>query len=352
MKSALLALLCLGLAAPACAYRKPRNYRRKKKVEVSASSSTIVGLPPGRWAPGVRAALLKFATERGAGSPGYDASKPPLAALPFNDFAVEGDPGEELFTRIVRRGAFRFSEDFWKQVPIAYGRQRLRAAYEQFSALPEGVWERQPTYHQYFKGFVKSYQDMCVKVDVKDCRVYLARLLIGFPEADIAKYAEETVKEEREREPGLEDVPEAAGDARPAKIRHGLREIPEARALVEFLKANGVEVWFLEMDARQALNAAAAGWPVPPERQLAIRQGLFRERFDGKPFEPLPIRGGKVDALVEAAGRPADLVVGVSVGDVELLSYGTGVRVAVDRGDGKLLEAARKKGWLVQPGFF
>jgi hypothetical protein len=320
---------------------------------VETSTDTVKApptLPPMRWSPEVRAALLEFATQRGEGSPHYDPAKPPIAVLPFNDFAVKADPGELVFARLVREARFQFSEDFWKEVPLAYGRQPLRAAYEQFSTQPPGVWEHQPTYHQFRKGFIKSYQDMCVKLDVKDCRAYLARLTIGYKEEDFLKLAQETLDQERARPPWLEEIGSAEGDPAPAKLRRGYAEIPEARALIAFLSFKGIQVWFMDADHKQVLKAAAEGWGVPPERLLGIRQGRYRERFDGEPVEPIPLRGGEVDALVHETGRPADLVVGRGRVDRQLLEYGKGLRIVV-AGDAELEALAKKRGWLIQPAF-
>ncbi len=354
-KKIFLLILLIGLAVPARAYRKPKNYRRRKKTAAVAVSTETAkasddGLPPGRWAPEVRAALLEFATRRGEGSPNYDPAKPPLAVLPLAGFAFKGDPAELVFWRLVREAKFQFSDDFWKEVPLAYGRQPLRAAYEQFSTLPDSVWGQQPTYHQFVKGFVKSYQDMCVKLDVKDCRAYLARLMIGFKDEEALSLAEETLKQERERPLAVEEVPTADGDPAPARIGRGLREIPEARALAGFFAARGIELWFVEADVVQILEASAEGWPVPKERLLGIRQGRYRDRFDGEPLEPIPVRGGKVDAVVEALGRAPDLVIGRAVGDAELLGYGSGLRIVI-AGDPRLDALAKKKGWLLQPAF-
>lgn len=344
----------LLLAAPAHAYRKPRNPNRKKKrAAVETSTATVKvppSLPPMRWTPEVRAALLEFATQRGEGSPNYDAAKPPIAVLPFNDFAVKADPCELVFARLVREARFNFSEEFWKEIPLAYGRQRLRAAYEQFSTQPQDIWEQQPTYHQFCKGLIKSYQEMCVKLDVKDCRAYLARLTIGFKEDDFLKLAQETLDQERARPLSVEEIPDADGDPAPARIRRGYAEIPEARALVAFFLYRGIQVWFMDADAKQVLKAAAEGWGVPEERLLGIRQGRFRERFDGEPVEPIPVRGGEVDALIRETGRPADLVVGRNALDIQLLDYGKGVRIALS-GDPRLEAAAKKRGWLIQPAF-
>jgi hypothetical protein len=342
------------LSAPAEAYRRPKNPRKNKKAAAVAAASAKKpeeGLPPGRWVPEVRAALMKFVLEKGAGSPGYDAAKPPVAVLAFENASVEGDPAELVFQRLVRTADFKTSEDFWKQIPIAYGRQKLRAAYEQFSALPPAVWAKQPAYHQFRKAFTRSYQSMCERVEYKECRGYLARLMIGFGADEAFDYAKGAMDEERQREPGVELVGDSLEDDRGVPVGRGLRDVPEMRALAAFLEKNGVQVWLIGLASYQVLAAAAEGWEIPKERILGIKQGRFRERFDGKPEEPIPIRGGAVEAVARAVGRPPDLVVGAIAGHEQLMGYGEGLRIALDR-DPALADVAKKRGWLIQRSFF
>jgi phosphoserine phosphatase len=259
--------------------------------------------------------------------------------------------GELVFQRLVRRVEFKFDDDWWTIVPLAYGRQRIRAAHEQFFSLPQAAWPAQPTYHQFRKFMLESYRDSCLKVSRKDCRIYLARLLKGLSQEEVAAYAKSTIAEEAERKIEIEWVGESEGDPNPVEVRRGLREVPEMKDLCRLLMTAGFHVWVADSEPAVVLSTAAPAYSVGASRTLGIKQALFRGTLTGKIEEPVPFGNGKVDALLGAVGRPPALVVASSPDDRELLRYGSGVRLILDRGDAILREEARKRGWLLQPAF-
>ncbi|MDD5303059.1 MAG: hypothetical protein PHS14_08105, partial [Elusimicrobia bacterium] len=117
--TAVLFALTLLAAAPAEA-KRPKNFRLmwKKAAAVEepevSTAAAVPRLMSGRWTPEVRAALDKFLAERGKGSPGYDAAKPPVAVLPWSDALVIGDPAELVFLRLTTRVDFHFSDEWWE----------------------------------------------------------------------------------------------------------------------------------------------------------------------------------------------------------------------------------------------
>lgn len=360
MKGLLLFFGLAGLlAGRACGddYRPPRNPHYKKKAKLSPLATTPVHvtpidrLAPGRWDPAVKLALEVFAADHGKTGSDYDPQHPPVAVLPWDDAAIKGDIGEAVFQRQVERAEFKFDDEWWNIVPLAYGRQRTRAAAEQFIELSTSVWNAQPTYHQYWKYMLQSYQDSCRKVDRKDCRVYLARLLKGFTHDEIIKYGKDVIADEEARALVTQKVLAAPDDAAPARIRRGLREIPEMKDLCRLLLAAGFDVWVVELEAAPLLLASTPAYGIDPSRVVGIKISQFRDKLIGKVEEPIPTRGGKVDAIVAALGRPPALVVGASSDDQELMVYGSGIRLLLDRGDGALKDFAKKSGWLIQPAF-
>ncbi|MBI3551153.1 MAG: hypothetical protein HY077_01435 [Elusimicrobia bacterium] len=358
-------VLCAALiacAADGLAYRPPKNPRYKRRgesagpggvrVSTAALNVTLIDrLEAGRWKPDIKLALEIFAAEHGKDDARYDPDRPPVAALVFDDAAINGDLGEIVFERLVERAEFRFDDDWWKLVPLAYGRQRIRAAYEQFVGLPTTVWGAQPTYRQYVKGMIQSYQDSCRKVDRKDCRIYLARLFKGFTRDEVLSYGKKAFDDEEIRPVASEQVRESPEDPSPAVLRRGLREVPEVRDLARLLLSAGFDVWIIDLDAQPLLTAFAVSYGIDPTRVIGIRQVQFRDKLTGKVEEPVPIRSGKVDAFVSALGRPPALVVGASAEDRELLCYGTGLRLVLDRGDKVFRDYASRRGWLIQPAF-
>lgn len=350
----LLALLFLA-AAPAAA-RKPKNFRMKPKpaVEVEeaepAESTAPVTqkLMAGRWKPEVRQALDRFIAERGKTAKGYDASKPPVAVLPWSDALVVGDPAEVVFLRLTSEVDFRFEDEWWEVIPVAQGRQPARAAYQHFIALSSAVWHSQPDYHRYRKTVLESYIALCREVGRRECRQYLMRLWAGWKERDAVDYAKDALALEKSRPSSVELVPSEEGDKSPLKLRRGLRLIPEMRDLAVKLRAAGVDVWIVDDVPQPVLVAAAADYGIDPSRVQGIKAGAEGARLSAGVLKPVPTRGGKAEIVKASVGRPADLVIGRDGADLDVMSYGDGLRVALS-GDPELEAKAKEKGWLIQP---
>ncbi len=121
--------------------------------------------------------------------------------------------------------------------------------------------------------------------------------------------------------------------------------------LVGILRAAGIDVWAIGLQPQPQLVAAAELAGIDASRCLGIRQNTDRDKFAGRLREPIPIRGGAVDALVGSLGRPSELVIAAR-DDFELLMlYGGGLRVLVDRGDTALRRKFEAAGALIQPQF-
>ena len=364
-------LLCFALAAPVFARRKPRNPNFGKKRRYSAaaapavssgtavSSSTapaapalpIERMPAGRWDPAVKAALEEFIASKGKAAAGYDALQPPVAVLGLDDEALQNDAGVAVFQKLVEKADFKFDDAFWRVFPLEYGRQRLRVAYEQFSETPVATWESQPGYLRYRKGFFVAYRDMCAKLGRVECRSWLARLWRGFTPEDGAAYAAAAVAEELKRPLGVQLFRESADDAEPVRIRRGLAPIPEIVGLCALLLRSGFDVWILAADLQAVAEAGAKPFGVDPTRVAGLHLSLAKERFSDVVVSPVAVRGGKVELTASLIGRNPVFAAGSSREDVELLSYGTGLRLLFHRGDPDLDRLAVDRGWLRQSAF-
>lgn len=322
------------------------------EVEESTAAAKVeppkVALMPGRWKPEVRAALEKFIAEKGRNSPGYDAKRPPVAVIPWSDAAVSGDPAELVFLRLVTDVSFRFSDEFWQIVPIAYGRQPTRAAYEQFVQLSSAVWKSDPTYDAYRKYMLSSYLELCRGVGRKECRSYLARLWAGWRDDDAYDFSRQTIEREKNDSATKEVVRGEPEDRAPLRLRRGLRLIPEVRDLTAKLRAEGFDVWVIDDVPQPVLAASAVDYHLDPSRVYGVHNSTDGARMGAGVMKPVPTRGGKTAALQAMLGRPADLVFGRDSADFELLAYGEGLRIVFDR-DADLVRRAAERGWLVQP---
>lgn len=349
-------LLSLPLS-PAHAARKPLNPRKRPaKKTAAANAEPARRALAGNWDPKIAAALELLIETHGRKSPAYDESEAPVAVLPFTEGLVEGDFAELVFWKLARQCEFKVDDDFWNIVPLVYGRQRIRAAYEEFSRKPQGSWHEQPELHAFRKGLLKSYRDVCVKVGRKECRVYLARLFRGYKLDEARKYAEIVWDEEVGREASLDPVPGFPGDPEPLTVTRGLRPSLELVDLARRLREEGFDVWTAALVAQPVLEAAAPKLGLDESRALGIRLSQFKDRLTGRALEPIPARGGRVEAVVKGSGRVPALIVGSTPDDEALLSYGNGLRVLIDLGyrdaaDDRLRQLAAERGWLVQPAF-
>lgn len=296
--------------------------------------------------------MEEVALEYGRLSKRYDPDAPPVAVLSWDGLCAKGDAAEQLFLKLVSRVELKFDDEFWKIVPIAYGRQRLRAAYEQFAPLPSEVRDSLPSYHQYRKGFLKSWRDMCEKIGTKDCRIYLAKMLRGLSEEEAAGLAAAAAAEEENRlDEAVEEVREWPEDPFPVRVRLGLSAVPEAKDLAALLVREGFEVWLVGLQPQPVLEAAAKELGFEGVRLAGIRQGVQRDRLTGLVQEPVPYRGGTVEIIAARTRRSAILVVSAAADDEPLLSHGEGLRVVLDAGGPDLRGKARARGWLLQPPF-
>ncbi|MCR4296298.1 MAG: hypothetical protein NUW21_12245 [Elusimicrobia bacterium] len=345
-------LALLALAVPAEA-RRPKNFRRMPKraavAEVAVSTVPVAPrLMGGRWTPAVRAALDEFLAANWKGAPDYDPARPPVAVLPWSDALVVGDPAELVFLRLATDVDFRFDDAWWEIIPVGRGRQPARAAYNQFIPLSSSTWPSQPNFHIYRKAVLGSYIGLCREVGRRECRQYLTRLWAGWREDDAVDYARRTLAVEKSRPGGLELVHSEEGDASPLRVRRGLRLIPEMRDLALKLREAGVDVWVVDDVPQPVLTAAAADYGIDPSRVAGIRVAPDGTRYSASVLKPVPTRGGKAEIIKANLGRAPDFALGRDAADLELLSYGAGVRVIL-AGDKALEAKAREKGWLVQP---
>jgi hypothetical protein len=349
-----LILSCVLFVKPALAkslnpHWKPQS--RLKKISKTRKESPASFSGDG-WSPEITKAINKLIADKGNASPHYNPRKPPIATIPWEGVVTDGDADELVFWRLIRRADFKFSNPFWNIVPIAYGRQKLRAAYEQFSPLPKTIWNTQPTYHQYLKYFVKSYQDQCLETGIKSCRIYLSRLWFGFTPQEAASYVQITLNQEKFQALKKEIIAEPPEDRAPVYIRRGIRIRPQALGLIQSLNNAGFDIWIISADAEPTLKAALSWAGISYAHPAGIKMKLDKKGiFNGKISQPLPFWGGETATVIFHTGRTPALSVGFWPQDQAILSYGNGLKILISGKDKTLVKTARKKGWLIQPAF-
>ncbi len=344
-------LLAAVVADGATARRRRRNPRRDQAAQAAGPKADA--LAPGRWDPAVRRAIEAFAAENGSASPRYNPAEPPIAVLPVDAAVIDHDIAESAFQRMAERIDFKIDEAFWSVVPAAFGRQALRSRYEELLAAPVSAWRSQPAYRQLRKGFISSYRELCVRTGAAECRRYLARLFHGFTVEEAAVYARETMALELARPPEAEIVQISQQDPRPLTIRSGLRVVPEFRDFIGFLDRAGFETWLVSSDYQALVAEAAQAVGIPRSRAVGAKLEISTStaKMRGRELDPFPWGAGKVAAVSEVTGKVPAVVFGADESDGELLRYGTGLRVWLDRGRPGSRAEAEARGWLVQPAF-
>ena len=328
---------------------KSRAHTKKSVIKSKKNPAVFSGEG---WSPQVARAIRKLIAEKGNASLSYNPKKPPIATLPWEGVIANNDADALVFWRLVRRADFKFSNSFWDIVPIAYGRQKIRAAYEQFSPLPKTIWDTQPTYHQYLKYFVESYQDQCRETGFKSCRIYLSRLWFGFSPQEAAAYAHITLNQEKFQAPKKEMISEPPEDRSPAYIERGISVRRPLIELVESLHAAGFDIWILSANAEPTLQAALDWAGISYAHPAGIKLKLDKKGFfNGEIAQPLPFWGGEIETIIFHTGRVPALSLGFWKQDQEILSYGNGLKILIAGKNQSLIKTAKQKGWLIQPPF-
>lgn len=130
----------------------------------------------------------------------------------------------------------------------------------------------------------------------------------------------------------------------------GIRLRAPMTSLIKELGAAGVEVWIVTASPQAVVRGVSTGLGVPPERVLGVRTEETGGRLTRTLVPPVTYRQGKVEVIQRHIGRRPALVLGDAWTDIEMLRYAEH-GVLMDRGDPKLLRAAREAGVLIQPLF-
>lgn len=359
-------LLFLSLLIAGEAWSKPRNPRRRKEHQ-RRSKKRKVRKPKTRkanvrkahhlksveWRPEVWIALEGLVERLGRNAPGFARDTPPIAVIALNDTVLVNDLGLAAFRRKVDRAEFKFDDKFWRLIPIGFGRQPIRASYEQFRDLPVSIWGKQATYRQFQRLFFKSYRDICRRRSLKECRAYLGSLWYGFREDEVRSYARKVIDSEL-RIP-IDGVLLQTGpqDPDPIIVRKGIRIVPQMAKLISLLLRNGFDVRLISSESVFVIGEIAAEVGLEPSKVIGLEviSSTSTRRITGDVLEPVPVGIGRAAAMFRRVAREPSLIVGGHHVDFEMLKFGRGLKLLIDHGDSAMLEFAAEYHWLVQPAF-
>ena len=324
--------------------RRPR-YKHGKPAEKAKVYVPL--LKEKGWTPEAHKALEDLIAAKGAASKGYDDQWPPVAVFTLENVSSLHNPAEAAFLQLIERAEFRFSKAWWDLVPMEQ-RERAQLDYKHFSSMQPSYWPHDEYYLDWRKAMLDAYSMLCRRDGLRNCRAWLATLLIGPKEKEAEAYQREVLDEALRETVAEEPVFANAGDQAPVTIGRGVRRVPAIGELIRELRKAGFDVWMLSTSSQWMAEAFASGYGVEANRVVGVRVRIVNTVLQSELIDPVPGGAGMAEAVTVFMGRAPDLVV-AGPEDRELLGYGKGLRIAIDRGDALLRARAKDRGWLLQP---
>ena len=122
---------------------------------------------------------------------------------------------------------------------------------------------------------------------------------------------------------------------------------PAMAGLIAGLAEAGYEVWLVTASNAWIIQASAPLIGVDPAKVLGILVEVEGGKLTNRVIQPVPCNAGKVEAIRQRLGRMPDLVVGDSMGDLEMLESAR-VPLVVGRKDkpaAEMVQHAASRGW-------
>ncbi len=245
----------------------------------------------------------------------------PLAVFDCDGTVIQGDIGESMFYRQIEHFAFRVSPaDVWQDHP-----ERIELA-KAYAVLADTPADRRRTHTAFepFAGFLLNrYFDQLGEGKIAKACAEIVQLFAGFTPAEVRAFAAATFVEELHGPMGQRML-----GGRP--LPRGVRFLRESVSLIATLQQHGFDILAISGSNKWSVEPVFAHLGIPAERVIGIDLHTVDGILSTAPREPIPIHGGKVDALRRHDPRPAMLVASDSRNDIPLLLASAGLRVYVN----------------------
>jgi phosphoserine phosphatase len=297
-----------------------------------------IELPKGRWLDDNHRRIVELIRRRGAGSPGYDPCRRPLAVFDWDNTVLAGDIGDQAFNTGAETGFFKQSPGLLEPLPEANAK-----------AL-KGAWSEKTLEARY--QFHRAYLDLCAAKGNAVCFPWLTQLFWGHDTVELESFASKLIATELEREPGPERID---GPGEPIVISRGVRVRPEMESLIRALDAAGFDVFVITASPEWLVQVFAPKVGVPRENVMGMRTTSTLSGTNTSKIEPpSTYRAGKVAAIrtrIPPGGRVPVLAVGDTETDWEMLDEATDLSVLMDHDHPGLRKHGEARGWVIQPAF-
>jgi phosphoserine phosphatase len=277
-----------------------------------------------------------------------------VAVFDLDNTCVLHDTGEAVFYAMAKEGLFDV-EALLDQHLIWRPFSKHRSIPNPRSALVRYMQDPSTRREAAFS-MILAYHNMIDIAGPPTAYFWAAQLLLGKTPDEVRALSHRVIEKELRRPLGTEFL-KTKSKQQPLKIDKGLRPYPPMVKLIHRMQQAGFEIWIISATNRWTVEAYARKFlSVPPERIVGITPLVENGRITSKPDPSVPITGGpgKVAAIQRFIRKIPVFAAGDSVGDFEMLSMATTLRLFIDKGDPSLrkrIQQRRDQGetqWLIQ----
>jgi len=262
--------------------------------------------------------VLEAFLERHASSNG---SARPLAVFDCDGTIIKGDIGESMFYRQIEHFAFRVSPaEVWPDHPQ---RAELDRTFSILAATPASARRSHTAFDLFSRLLVTRYFDQLAGGNIAKACTEIVQLFAGFTLDEVHAFAEATLAEEL-------DMPLSQISLGGRSLPRGARFLRESVDLLHTLQDHGFDIFSVSGSSKWSVEPVLAYLGVPADRVIGIDLHLEEGILSTEPQKPVPIHGGKVEALRRFDQRPPVLVASDSRHDIPLLLASTDLRVYVN----------------------
>ena len=250
-----------------------------------------------------------------------NGSARPLAVFDCDGTLIKGDIGESMFYRQIEHFAFRVSPaEVWPDHPQ---RTELDRTFNILAATPARARRTHAAFDLFSRLLVTRYFDQLAAGTIAKACTEIVQLFAGFTLEEVHAFAEATFAEEL-------TMPLSQTSLGGRSLPRGARFLRESADLLHTLQEHGFDIFSVSGSSKWSVEPVLAHLDVPADRVIGIDLRLEDGILSAEPQRPVPIHGGKVEALRRFDHRPPVLVASDSRHDIPLLLASTDLRVYVN----------------------
>ena len=251
----------------------------------------------------------------------HDTGPRPIAVFACDGTVIQGDMGEAMFYRQIEHFHFRRSPALvWPDHPR---RGEIGRLYGELAALSPGGRAGSPLFAPFAEILLSRYFDQIASGEVVKACADIVRLFAGYTPDEVRALARATFEAEFSSPIGTRRLGVRA-------VPGGARFIRESVDLIGALAERHFDIWVVSGSNKWSVEPVFQRFGIPADRiigiDLEVRDGLLTDRAE----VPVPIRAGKIDALLRRTRVVPLLAASDSKNDIPLLLHSAGLRVRIN----------------------